>query len=52
MEEISETTVNKILAKQYRWREEQRPTPQEWSLLLILMDAGHLCCRHFIFYWK
>jgi hypothetical protein len=44
--------IDQILAKQYRWREEERPTPSEWALLLAYMDAGILYCRHFIFYWR
>jgi hypothetical protein len=49
---VSRSYVDRILVKQYRWREEERPTPAEWDLLLVLMEAGHLYCRHFIFYWK
>lgn len=47
-----EERIDKILAKQYRWDESKRPTPDEWRLLLILMDQGILYCRHFIFYWE
>ena len=44
--------VDRILRKQYRWQEKQRPKPEEWELLLLCMDAGYLYCRHFIFYWE
>ena len=40
-----EERIDKILAKQYRWDENKRPTPDEWRLLLLWYYCWQSCSK-------